>query len=323
MNKRRKLVIALGAGALTAPLASFAQQQGKVWRIGVLVFGSSITHGYRIDAFTQGMAKLGYVEGNNVSLLLRFADGNVDRLPALAADLAAKKVDVIVCQNTATSRAAKQATDHIPIVFVSVGDPVGSGFVASLAKPGGNVTGMSNFAPELAGKRLQILKEISPKSARIAIVTGDAQAPQVAAVERAAKALGVQLLAVRLERREDIKQVAARLKEWRADALDYLDAGANNSSLLGEFALAMSLPSVAAYKEFSEAGVLITYGLSSTANYFRAATYVDKILKGTKPGDIPVEQTTTFEMVVNMKTAKILGLKIPNSVLVLATKVIE
>jgi putative tryptophan/tyrosine transport system substrate-binding protein len=325
MNNRRKIIVAFGTYALTAPLAAFAQQQRKIWRIGVLSSGNSETHGFRIDAFVQGLAKLGYSEGSNISLVVRFADGNPDRLPALAADLVAKKVDIILSQNSPTTRAAKQATSNIPIVFASVGDPVGYGFVASLAKPAGNITGLSAMTVDLAAKRLQILKEIFPRIARVAIVTGGAQAAQVTEAERAAKALGMQTLAVQLERREDVKQVAARLKEWRADSFDFLDGGINlyNRKLLGEFAVTMRLPAVAAYKEFVEAGALISYGLNSVANYIRAATYVDKILKGAKPGDLPVEQPTQFEMVINMKTAKALGVKIPDAVLARADKVIE
>ena len=324
LNTRRKLIIVLGAGVLIAPLGSFAQQQGKVWRIGILLIGSSATS-VGIDAFIEGLAKLGYVEGNNISLVLRFADGNLDRLPALAADLVEKKVDIIFAPNTASVRAVKQATSNIPIVFASVADPVGSGFVVSLAKPAGNITGLSNVSPDLAAKRVQILKEVIPKISRIAIFTSGAQAAQIAEADRGAKALGMQALAVQLERREDIKLVATRLKEWHADSLDFLDGTINgyNRKLLGEFAATMRLPAVAGIKQFAEAGALISYGATLGSNFFRAATYVDKILKGAKPGDIPVEQPTKFELVVNMKTAKALGIKIPNSILVRADKVIE
>jgi putative ABC transport system substrate-binding protein len=325
MNNRRKLLVALGAGALTAPFGSLAQPQTKVWRIGVLVSGNSETHAYRIDAFVQGLAKLGYAEGNNISLVLRFADGNLDRLPALAADLVAKKVDIIVSQNSATTRAVKHATSNIPIVFTGVGDPVGSGLVASLAKPAGNITGLSVMTLDLAAKRLQILKEIFPKISRVALFTSGAQPAQIAEAERAAKALGMQALAVQLGRREDVKQLVTRLKKWHADSLYFLDGSINfyNGKLLGEFAVTMRLPSVSGNKEFTEAGALISYGANYTANFFRAATYVDKILKSTKPGDLPVEQPTTFEMVINTKTAKALGVKIPNSILVRADKAIE
>ena len=325
MNNRRKLVIALGSSAFVLPRSSLAQLQTKVWRVGILSSGSSASHGYGIDVFIDGLTKLGYVEGNNIFFMLRYADGKLDRLPALAADLVGKKVNIIFAANTATVRAAKQATSNIPIVFAIVGDPVGYGLVASLAKPAGNITGLSIVTTDLAAKRLQILKEVFPKIARMALFTSGAEAPQFTEVDRAAKALGMQVLAVQLERRDDFKQVATRLKEWRADSLNLLEGTINfiNRKLLGEFAATMRLPAVSGTKEYAEAGALISYGANQQANFFRAATYVDKILKGAKPGDLPVEQPATFEMVINMKTANALGIKIPNSILVRADKVIE
>jgi putative ABC transport system substrate-binding protein len=325
VNNRRKLIVALGASALTAPFASFAQQQGRVWRIGVLMIGSSASAAHRIDAFTQELAKLGYVEGNNSFFMLRFADGNLDRLPELAADLVAKRVDVILASGTFASRAAKQATNNIPIVFTGVGDPVGSGIVGSLAKPGGNITGLSGVAPDMAAKRLQILRDVFPKISRIAIFTSGAQAAQIAEAERGAKALGMQALAVQLERSEDVKTIITRLKEWRADSLNILDGSINlyNRKLLGELAATMRLPAVSPEREYAEAGALISYGPNAVSWYLRAATYVDKILKGAKPADLPVEQPTKFELIINGKPAKALGLKIPQSLLVMADKVIE
>jgi putative ABC transport system substrate-binding protein len=221
--------------------------------------------------------------------------------------------------------ALKKTTSTIPIVFGTAGDPVGSGLIASLAKPAGNITGLSVLSPDLAAKRLQLLKEIFPRIARIAIVTGGAQAVQIAETERAANGLVLQTLVVQLGRREDIKQLAARLKDWHADSLVILDSTVNmyNRELLSEFAAITRLPAVTSSKQYAEAGALISYGPLLEANYLRAATYVDKVLKGAKPGDLPVEQPTTFEMVINMKTAKVLGVKIPDSILVQATKVIE
>ena len=325
MNSRRKFIVALGASALVSPLSSLAQPQTRVWRIGILANGSSISDGFRIDAFVKELAKIGYVEGNNIFFMIRFADGNPDRLPTLAADLVAKNVDVVLATNTLATRAANRAIKNIPIVFAVVGDPVGFGLVASLAKPGGNITGLSTVATELSAKRLQLLKEILPKIARVAIIAGDAQTAQIAEAERAAKALGMQTLAVQLERRQDVKQLGARLKEWRADSLDFLEGGTNfyHRKLLIEFAATMHLPAIAATKEYAEDGALISYGANIESNYLRAATYVDKILKGAKPGDLPVEQPTQFEMVINMKTAKALGVKIPSSILARADKVIE
>jgi putative ABC transport system substrate-binding protein len=324
MNNRRKLVIALGASALVAPFYSYAQQQ-KDYRIGVLMSGSSATVSSRVDDFIQALAKLGYIEGNNLSLTIRYADGNNDRLPMLASELVTKNVAVIFAQDTPASRAAKQATGNIPIVFAGVGDPVGSGIVASLAKPGGNITGLSIIAPELAAKRLQILRELFPKISRIAIIPGGAQPGQIAEAERGAKALGMQVLVVQMERREDFKKVVTQLKEWHADSLNFLAGSINlyNQKLLGELAATTRLPAVSGEKDYAEAGALFSYGADIRARYLRAATFVDKILKGAKPADLPVEQPTNFELIINMKTAKALGVKIPNSILVQATKVIE
>jgi putative ABC transport system substrate-binding protein len=325
MNNRRRIILALGAGVLVSPLSMHVHAQTKSWRIGALMTGSSVSAGSRINAFVQELAKLGYVEGNNVSFIFRFADGNLDRLPELAADLVAKKVDVIIAQGTPPSRAAKQSTSTIPIVFAGVGDPVGSGIVASLARPDGNITGLSGVAPDLAGKRLQILREVFPKISRIAIFTSGAQAAQIAEAERAAKTLGMQALVVQLERSEDFKQVVVRLKEWRADSLNILDGSINihNRKLLGNLAATMRLPAVSTENEYAEAGALISYGPNVLSHYLRAAAYVDKILKGAKPGDLPVEQPTKFELVINAKVAKALGVKIPQSILVRADKVIE
>jgi len=325
VNNRRKLVIALGTSALTAPFASWAQSQTKVWRIGILLTGSSTSSGYQIAAFLNGMEKLGYAEGNNIALLLRFGEGKIDRLPMLAADLVARNVDIIFTSTTPATRAAKQATASIPIVFGSAGDPVAAGLVASLAKPGGNVTGLSVIAADLAAKRLEILKEIVPKIARIVLFVSGATPQQVAEVERAVKSLGMQALVVQLERPDDVKRVAMRLKEWHADSIFFLDSGLNmsNRTLLGDLAVATGLPAISSSKQYPEAGVLISYGANLEANYNRAATYVDKIFRGTKPGDIPIEQPTKLETVINLRTAKALGIKIPSSILVQATTVIE
>ena len=324
MVTRRKIVVALAAGAL-APLASFAQPQGKLWRIGILHNGSSVSARDQLDAFTRGLAKLDYTEGGNFFFMMRFADGQIDRLSALALDLVARNPDIVIATNTPAVRAAKQATTRIPIVFTSVGDPVGSDFVVSLAKPGRNITGLSVVAVDLAAKRLQLLREVFPRAARVAVITGGSTAAQVAEAERAAKVLGIQTLTIDLDRRGDLAKASGRLKEWRADALDILQGNTSviNSELFAELAATLRLPAIAGSRANAEAGTLISYGPNYEDASFRAATYVDKILKGAKPGDIPVEQPTKFELVVNMKTAKALGLKIPNSVLVQATKVIE
>lgn len=329
MNNRRKLLIALGATALTAPLASFAQQQGKVWRIGVLRTGSPPD--YAVDALIEGLRDLGYVEGENISIELRFAHGDMARLPALAAELVQLKVDVIFPVNTPAVVAAKHATSTIPIVFCGVGEPVGSGFVSSLARPGGNMTGVTIMAPEAGAKRLQLLKEASPRISRVAMfrqlasIETASNALQVEEIERVAKALGMELLPTEHGRREEFKQELELLRKWRADSIYITEHPTNfgNRKLLVEFAAEAGLPAVYPAKEYTEVGGLMSYGPNYAVLCRRATTYVDKILKGAKPGDLPVEQPTIFDLTINMKTAKALGMKFPNSILVQATKVIE
>ena len=329
-STRRAFLLAAAAWpVLAVPLASFAQQQ-KVYRVGMLSTASTTTAGHMFDAFIQGLRELGYVEGKNILIERRFAEGNVDRLPALAAELVQQKVDVIFASNTPTTKAAKQMTGTIPIVFVNVTDPVGSGFVASFARPASNITGISNFNIELSAKRLQLLKEAFPKISRVAVFASSdsresATFAQVAEAERAAKALRIEVLLTDLQRRDDLERELALVRKWRADSLYFVDAPKNffNRKLLVEFASKTRLAAVCPAKEYVEAGGLMSYGASFEAQYRRAATFVDKILKGAKPGDIPVEQPTKFELVINMKTAKALGIKFPNSILVRADNVIE
>ena len=333
MITRRRLVLALGAGALASPLASFAQQQ-KVYRVGMVTSDDPATSGHLAGAFTQGLRELGYIEGKNILIDRRFAEGNLDRLPALAANLVQQKVEVMFAPDGESARAAKQATGTIPIVFASVSDPIGSGFVASLPRPGGNITGISNFAQELSAKRLELLKEAFPKISRAAVFVSSESiaAVQFAEVQRAAKALGMEVLSVKAQLRDDIEQGFAQLRtwhaelrKWRANSMYFLETTNNyyNRWLLAEFAAKMRLPAIFGSKDYVKAGGLMSYGVSYESNYRRAATYVDKILKGAKPGDIPVEQPTRFELVINMKTAKALGIKIPNSILLRADTVIE
>jgi putative ABC transport system substrate-binding protein len=328
MNNRRKLVIAFGAGALAAPFASFAQQQGKVYRIGILSSSSRATSANITEVFTLSLRELGYVEGKNVVFESRYADGKSERLPALAADLVQLRVDVILATNTPPVQAAKEATDRIPIVFTTVADPVGSGFVASLARPGGNITGTSVMLPDLSAKRLQLLKEIVPKISRVAVFTISSEPqtiPQFAEAQRAAEVLGMKVFSIELQRREDFEKARAVLRKWRADSMYVVGSNMNfnNRALLAEFATMNRLPATFATKAYAEAGGLMSYGANYESNFRRAATFVDKILKGTKPADLPVEQPMTFELVINKKTANALGLKIPQQVLQRADKVIE
>ena len=328
MTYRRKLIIALLASSLGVPLASFGQQAAKVARIGFLEASSPSAIAARIEAFRQGLRELGYVEGKNVAIEYRYAEGNFDRLPALAAELVRLNVNVIVTGGPTAIPAAKAATTVIPIVMAFDTDPVGSGFAASLAKPGGNITGLSTLAPELSAKQIELLKEIVPKLARVAVL-GTASRPGSAhalrEVENAAKALKVQVQFQDVVDPKGIDAAFLAARKGSADAVLVLGSPLFNANRteLTELASKSRYPVIYDRAEFVEAGGLMTYSVSLADLARRAATYVDKILKGAKPGDVPIEQPTKFDLVVNMKTAKALGIKIPNSVLAQATKVIE
>ena len=328
MTYRRKLIIALLASSLGVPLASFGQQAAKVARIGFLEASSPSAIAARIEAFRQGLRELGYVDGKNVAIEYRYAEGNFDRLPALAAELVRLNVNVIVTGGPTAIPAAKAATTVIPIVMAFDTDPVGSGFAASLAKPGGNITGLSTLAPELSAKQIELLKEIVPKLARVAVL-GTASRPGSAhalrEVENAAKALKVQVQFQDVVDPKGIDAAFLAARKGGADAVLVLGSPLFNANRmeLTELASKSRYPVIYDRAEFVEAGGLMTYSVSLADLARRAATYVDKILKGARPGDLPIEQPTKFDLVVNMKTAKALGIKIPNSVLAQATKVIE
>jgi len=325
MNNRRKLVVALGA---TLPSLSFpieGQQLTKVFRIGVLVSGSASTHKSRIDAFRQGLREMSYVEGKNVVLEFRYAEGKGARFADLAAEMVRLKPDVIVVGGTGFTAAAKQATSTIPIVVGGAGDLVGSGLVASLARPGGNVTGSTDIAPDLSGKRLELLKEAIPKARRVAVLGGPSDVDEIKQTEIAARAFAIKLQVVSVQAPDRFQDAFAAFKKGNADALVITQNSFNifHSKQLLELAAKNKLPSMCEGSNFIEAGCLISYGPNQIYQYHRAATFVDKILKGAKPADLPVEQPTRFEMVVNMKNAKALGIKIPNSIMLRADKVIE
>jgi putative ABC transport system substrate-binding protein len=326
MNNRRGLLVALGAGVLASPIILLAQQRDKVYRIGVLRSDTPAAAKPQMDAFMQGLRELGYVENKNVVFERRYAEGMFDRLPAMAAELVQQKVDLIFVNNTPPALAAKQATATIPIVFAAVGSPIENGVVASLARPGGNITGTTNIATILTGKRLQILREVFPKTSRIAVLNSKTVSPfQFEEVQRAAKVIGLDVLPIELRRREEFEQQIALMRKGRADALYPLDNPINGQlrSLLAEFASQYRLPVIFGSIQYVDAGGLMSYGADLNGNFYRAATYVDKILKGTKPADLPVEQPTKFELAINMKTAKALGITIPQSILVRADRVIE
>jgi putative ABC transport system substrate-binding protein len=328
--ERRAFMAMLTGGIVAAPLAAEAQQAGKVARIGYLspnLAASPHTH----EAFRQGLRDLGYVEGRNLVIEYRDAEGKFERLPALAADLVALNVDVIVAPNTVGVLAAKQATRTLPIVFATAGDPVTSGLVTSLARPGGNVTGLSLLAPELVGKCLELLTQAVPGVSRVAVLwepgaVGErTDRDMLKAAEVAARALGVRLQFVEARGPADFDRAFSDMTRARAGALTVLGStmfGTERRHLV-DLAAKHRLPAVYPWREFVDAGGLMAYGTNVADLYRRAATYVDKILKGTTPADLPVEQPTKFEFVINLKTVKALGLTIPPSLLLRADEVIQ
>ena len=326
MNTRRKLLVALGAGAL-APLASFAQQQsGKLYRIGFLGLASANSV-IPVNALQEGLRDLGYVEGKNIVIEYRWAEGKYDRLPELASQLVHLNVDVIVTHGTPGVLAAKRATTTSPIVIAAVADPVASGLVASLAHPGGNVTGSSYFAPELHAKRLELLKEAMPRMTSVAALLNpdnSSIAPLLKETQIAATQLKVGLERFEVRGPSEFESAFSAMAKRRVDAVVVFDDPMliANRKAVADLAAKQRIASVG-QKEFAEAGGLIGYGQILFEMFRRAAYFVDKILKGAKPADLPVEQVNRFELVVNMKTAKALGIKIPQSILVRADRVIE
>jgi putative ABC transport system substrate-binding protein len=305
-----------------------AQQSKKIPVIGILGAASS-TANDRTAAFLQGMRKLGYVEGKNIVIGRRYAEGKRDRLPALAAELVRLKVDVIVTGGGNATRAAMKATSTIPIVMAHSTDPVADGFVASLAHPGGNVTGFSNLAPELNGKRLELLKEIIPRLSRVAVFGTSRNADNaklMGGIQTAAAALNLRLQQLDVVSPNDFEPAFQAASRGHADAVLVLVWGAILNSYRAEFArLAVKsrLPAMYEYRENVEAGGLMTYGVSEDDLNRRVAAYVDKILKGAKPGDLPVQQPTKFDLIINLKAARQIGLTIPPSVLYRADRVIK
>jgi putative ABC transport system substrate-binding protein len=327
---RRGFISALAGGILVAPLAAGAQQAAKVARIGYLAAFPPSTYPQLHEAFLQGLSDLGYVKGRNLVIEYRLAEGKVERFPALAAELVALRVDVIAALGTAQALAAKQATRTIPIVFIDA-DPVTSGLVTSLARPGGNATGLSQLAPELVGKRLELLKQTFPGLSRVALLWqpgGHGERTEkdlVKQAEVAARALGVRLQVVEARGPADIDRAFSDMTKTRVDALTVLPGGIFfvERRRLVDLATKNRLPTVYTFREFVEAGGLMSYGHSQADLNRRAAIYVDKILKGAKPAELPVEQPTKFELVINLKTAKALKLTIPPSVLGRADQVID
>ena len=328
---RRAFLSTVAGSLLAAPVnALTAQPREKVPRVGYLTAGSRSDQGRqrRFEAFRQGLRELGYVEGQNIAIESRWAEGKEDQYATLAADLVRLKVDVIVTVGGAATKAAQQATRAIPVVMSLVNDPLGSGLVSSLARPGGNVTGISLMAPDLVGKQLGVLKEMVPKVSRVALLrnpANPANAPLSREAEAAARALGVRLQTLEARNPQEIESAFAAMTRERAGALVVLTDSifTNQRRQIAELAAERRLPAVYGNTEHAEAGGLVAYGANFLDLERRAATYVDKILKGAKPADLPVEQSTKFELVINLKTAKTLGLSIPASLLSRADEVIQ
>jgi|KBSSwiStaDraftv2_1062776.scaffolds.fasta_scaffold56410_3 putative ABC transport system substrate-binding protein len=322
MGRRAFLGVML-ALPLASPLSLYAQPS-RVWRVGVLTLRSEPAT--PDDAFRAGMRDLGYVEGQNLIIEFRWGAGQEDRLPALAAELVALNVDVILAAGAQAIQAAKAASSAIPIVMAAVNDPVARGFVASLAHPGGTVTGLTLVSEDVAGKRLQMLKEVAPRASRVAVLISPMGDPVREALTKAAKPLGVQLQFVIVpERAQDLQSAFAAMTAGRAEAL-YVDLNPRTGNLaqaIIDLAARQRLPAIYETKGFVESGGLIAYGPSVPDLYRRAAGYVDRIFKGAKPADLPVQQPAKFDMAVNLKTAKALGLAIPQDLLLRADQVIQ
>jgi len=326
--ERRTFIGVIAGGLLAAPLAAEAQQAAKVPRIGFLGNSTAALEANLVGPFREGLRELGYIEGRNILIEYRWAEGQYERFPALIAELIALKVDVIVTAGTPASLAVKKATTSIPLVMVAVGDPIGVGLVASLARPGGNSTGLTSIAPELEGKRLELLREVVPKLSHIAVLWNPDNPFHVGSLKEtraAAQVLGikVQLLGVRVS--EDFPAAFAAILRERPGALLVLADRLflHNRARIVDFEAKHRLPGVYAYRELVEAGGLMSFGPSYAGMHRRAAYYVDRILKGAKPADLPVEQPTKFELMINLKTAKALGLTIPPSVLQRADQIIQ
>ena len=328
MRLARLPALATLALALLASPSVADAQAGKVIRIGILELASPSASVRGHKAFQQGLRELGYVEGKNVILEYRYANGKLDLLPELAAELVRLKVDAIVTRSTAPIRAAKNASKTIPIVFASAGAPVEDGLISSLARPGGNVTGLTVLSPELDGKRLELLKQAFPEVTRVAFLWtgGSARGDlRVREAEAVAKTLGLRLQSLGVTRSEDFARVFEAARAGGAQALTSVPSPflATHRALIFDFVAKNRLPAMYSTSDFVEAGGLMSYGPDLLDNWRRAAVYVDKILKGAKPAELPVEQPTKFEFVINLKTAKELGLTLPPSVVARADEVIQ
>jgi putative ABC transport system substrate-binding protein len=325
---RRLLLWLVTTNSLITVGIAEAQQSTKVPRVGILELASPAASVSQFKAFQQGLHELGYVEGKNIILEYRYADGKLDRLPELAAELVGSKVDVIVTRSTGSIRAAMNASKTIPIIFPSAGAPVEDGLVASLAKPGGNVTGLTQLSAELDGKKLEILKQAAPKITQVGLLwtVGSARADNRSReADPAAKALGIQLHALELKDADDFARIFTAAKQVGVQALSLAPSPLlfTHRATIFDFVAKNRLPAMYSTKDFVEAGGLMSYGQDIIDNWRRAATFIDKILKGAKPADLPVQQATKFEFIINLKAAKQIGLTIPVRVLEQANQIIK
>ena len=329
MNMQRRPLIAIGLPLLAAPGVVLAQAKEKVWRVGWLInIRRPDSDAHFTNAFPRGMRELGYVEGKTLVIERRYSDGNAQNLPGMAAELVQMNVDVLVSGSSLPTAAAQKATSTIPIVFLADGDPVGNGFVASLARPGGNITGLSTIATELNPKLLELLGAMVHKLVRVAVLSnpdeGLSAAAQVSSLQAAGKSIGANVLPFAARDPKEVENAFAQILRSKAEGLVLIRGAFLNSQarLVAELAARHRLPTIAALTEFTTAGGLISYGPNLSDMFRRGATYVDKILKGAKPADLPVEQPRTFELVINLKAAKALGITVPQSLLLRADEVI-
>jgi putative tryptophan/tyrosine transport system substrate-binding protein len=330
--RRREFITFLGgaaaASSIACPLAAYAQQAGRIPRVGFMGNSTAALEANLVGPFRDGLREFGYEEGRNIAIEYRWAEGHYERFPALVAELIAQKVDVMVTAGTPATLAVKAATTSVPLVMVAVGDPVGTGIVASLGRPGGNITGLSSIAPELEGKRLELLRELIPNLSHIAVLWNPINPFHVTSLKQvrdAAALLRMRVQSVEVRASEDIDRALAAITSERPGALLILADRVflHDRKRLMDFATQNRLPGVYAYRELVEAGGLMSFGPNYADMHRRAANYANKILKGAKPADLPVEQPTKFELFINVKAAKAIGLTIPESFLLRADEVIE
>jgi putative tryptophan/tyrosine transport system substrate-binding protein len=324
MGKKATVVLLVGLIVASVPLID-AQQQAKVRKIGLLVTGPSGLASLG-EGFSKALRELGYVEGRNIVIEYRHADGKLERLPALAEELVRLKVDVLVTNATSAAIAAKNATKTIPVIFLGVSDPVAAGLIDSLARPGGNLTGLTNIGAVLAGKRLELLKETVPKLSRVAVLWNPPDSGSALNWKESqlpGRELGLQLHSMEVSSVDEYESAFKEAVKARSGALAVSPLAASNLNRIVELAVKNRLPAIYVLRSFVERGGLMSYGPDQAETFSRAAIFVDKILKGAKPADIPVEQPTKFELVINLKAAKQVGLTIPQSVLYRADKVIK